>query len=319
MKSKVSIIVPIYNSGELIRRCLDSLLNQTYSNIEVLLIDDGSTDQTPDIIKEYLTRTNKFCYYRKENQGPSATRNYGIRLVQGDYVCFVDADDVIDPTMIEKLVDLIESDDYDFVRANYYYSTDENIKYAKGPTILNQSKEEIQKQIIVGTLPTFVWLLLIKHDYLKQFTFNETIDYMEDKVFYFSLFTKSDHFLLSDQYLYYYYFNDNKNRSKEYWLKYLKNVNLVFEDIQKLDKGKNSELIRIIAFSQINTVLSKITSNLSIKKTLKTCNPLFINKIPFSKYNSFYINLCALMCNIHWYFGLKCLYQLKKISKKVNK
>lgn len=107
----ISIIVPIYNAEQYLRRCLDSIRLQTHQNIEVLLIDDGSTDSSKTICEEYLETDSRFKLISQENCGSSAARNTGLSKASGDYVAFVDADDSVLPEFLSKLLDnLIEYD-----------------------------------------------------------------------------------------------------------------------------------------------------------------------------------------------------------------
>ena len=101
---KVSIIVPIYNAENTIEKCVESILHQTYKNIEVLLINDGSTDESASICESYLLKDNRVKLYSRENTGPSDTRNFGIKIASGDFIQFVDADDIIDMEMTEQMV-----------------------------------------------------------------------------------------------------------------------------------------------------------------------------------------------------------------------
>lgn len=101
----VSVIIPAYNVEKYIRECLDSVLGQTYSDIEVIVIDDGSTDSTPEIIREYAERDSKVRLIRKPNGGPSA-RNAGLDVASGEWIMFVDSDDAIAPEAVETLLGL---------------------------------------------------------------------------------------------------------------------------------------------------------------------------------------------------------------------
>lgn len=93
---KVSIIVPIYNVEPYLRQCLDSLVNQTYKNIEIICVDDGSTDASSEILTEYALKSSKVRVIRQENSGLSAARNVGFSFATGKYVMYVDSDDWID-------------------------------------------------------------------------------------------------------------------------------------------------------------------------------------------------------------------------------
>lgn len=113
---KVSIIVPIYNTSKYLIKCIDSLVNQTYKNIEIILIDDKSTDNSKKIIKEY---SEKYSFiksiFNKKNMGIGYSRNKGIQESSGDYLCFVDSDDYLDIDNIDKMVALAEKEELDFV------------------------------------------------------------------------------------------------------------------------------------------------------------------------------------------------------------
>lgn len=110
----ISIIVPIYNLNGFLSPCLNSILASTYQDFELILVDDGSSDSSGDICDEYAVRDSRVKVYHQENAGVSAARNLGIRVSKGEYVTFVDGDDLIHPTMLEVLYDAIVGDDYDF-------------------------------------------------------------------------------------------------------------------------------------------------------------------------------------------------------------
>ena len=115
----ISIIVPIYNVEKYLRMCLDSIENQTYSNIEVLLINDGSPDSSGEICQEYVARDSRFRYFEKENGGLSDARNYGIERSNGKYLTFIDSDDWVEPTYIEDMYQAALKNDSEIVVSNY--------------------------------------------------------------------------------------------------------------------------------------------------------------------------------------------------------
>ena len=98
--SKISVIIPVYNGEKYIQRCVDSVLNQTYSDIEIIVINDGSTDNTENILKSY----SNIVLINKENEGVSKARNTGLSLAKGDYVYFCDADDYLEKNAFEILI-----------------------------------------------------------------------------------------------------------------------------------------------------------------------------------------------------------------------
>jgi len=115
---KVSIIVPIYNAEKHLDRCINSIIVQTYSNIEIILINDGSTDRSGEICQEYTIEDKRIIYFFQKNAGPSIARNKGIEMCTGDYIQFVDSDDMIEKNMTEQLVNSIH-DGVELVLSGY--------------------------------------------------------------------------------------------------------------------------------------------------------------------------------------------------------
>lgn len=122
MKPLISIIVPIYNTESYLEKCLDSLVNQTLKNIEIILINDGSLDNSEKIIKKYLKKySDKIVYYKKENEGQGVARNYAIKLARGEYLTFVDSDDFVEETMLEELYKKAKDESSDIVACTKVY------------------------------------------------------------------------------------------------------------------------------------------------------------------------------------------------------
>ena len=100
----LSIIIPVYNAEKYLNRCIDSIISSTYSNLEIIMVDDGSKDQSGSICDEYSEKDNRCRVYHTNNRGQAAARNYGLRKASGDYITFVDDDDWVDNSMYEKLI-----------------------------------------------------------------------------------------------------------------------------------------------------------------------------------------------------------------------
>jgi len=116
MKPKVSVIVPIYNTESYLEKCLDTLVNQTLKDIEIILINDGSPDNSEKIVEIYLKKyPEKIIYHKKENEGQGIARNYGLSLAKGEFISFVDSDDYVDITIFEKLYNKAIKDKSDIV------------------------------------------------------------------------------------------------------------------------------------------------------------------------------------------------------------
>ena len=113
---KFSIIIPVYNVEQYILKCLKSIEDQTYNNYEVIIVNDGSPDNSEKVIKEYIKGKNKYKYYKKVNGGLSDARNYGLKYVTGDYIIFIDSDDYINNELLENINKSVEKKSYDLVR-----------------------------------------------------------------------------------------------------------------------------------------------------------------------------------------------------------
>lgn len=110
----ISIIVPVYNSEKYIDRCLDSILNQTYKDLEIVLVNDGSNDQSLKILENYALRDTRIKVVNQENKGVAAARNTGLDNATGDYILYVDSDDWIENNMVERMVELSANADIVF-------------------------------------------------------------------------------------------------------------------------------------------------------------------------------------------------------------
>lgn len=148
--AKVSVIVPIYNAEKYLDQCLESIINQTLEDIEIILIDDGSTDGCSEICKKYLS-DSRVIYYRKENEGLAAARADGIARANGEYIGFVDSDDWIKPDMYEKMYNAAKTNDSDIVFCNCRQNAD---GYVFSPEMPEGAygREKIKEHILSKTL-----------------------------------------------------------------------------------------------------------------------------------------------------------------------
>ena len=126
----ISIIVPIYNVENYLRQCLDSIVSQTYQNFECLLINDGSSDNSADICREYIEKDSRFRYFEKENVGVSSARNLGIERSKGQYITFIDSDDWVDSEYLEVLYRALIEEKADIAISTYkQFNMDDNCYY----------------------------------------------------------------------------------------------------------------------------------------------------------------------------------------------
>lgn len=163
----ISIIVPVFNAEPYLRQCLDSILNQSYKDFEVLVIDDGSTDSSLSICKKYAERDNRFKVFHKANTGVSATRAFGIEHASGEYSIHVDPDDWISPDHLQMLVGEAERSQADITLCDFVEeSADGHIVRSQCPMDLNRLT--VIHELLVGTLHGSVCNKLIRNDCYRQ-------------------------------------------------------------------------------------------------------------------------------------------------------
>lgn len=152
---KISVIIPVYNAEDFLKRCLDSVINQTYTDWEVIAIDDGSKDNSYKILSEYASKDSRFRVATQENQGPGYTRNKAISTVNGDYIVFLDADDYIDKNYFKELAACIEMNNSDviFIDVLQEKPNGELIKVERMSKYNGCSKDIIIRHQMTGKLP----------------------------------------------------------------------------------------------------------------------------------------------------------------------
>ncbi|CUM89114.1 glycosyltransferase family 2 protein [Turicibacter sanguinis] len=158
---KVSVIVPVYNGEEYIRKCLNSLVNQTLDSLEIIVIDDGSKDNTKTILDEFIYQYPEIIkVYSVSNGGQGRARNYGVQFATGKYIGFVDSDDYVSPTMYETLYQKAISGDYDLVISSYY-RVDEQERI-----LFSEMKESKPNKLDINTSP---WNKLYKKSIWNEY------------------------------------------------------------------------------------------------------------------------------------------------------
>ena len=237
----ISVVIPIYNAEKYLDRSIGSVMKQTYTDLEIICVNDGSTDKTPEILQEFQKRDKRIKIINKSNAGVSAARNDGIKASTGDYICFLDADDEIEITAIESLYNKLIEKKVDVVRGNYLLHNSErknthiqsidNIKFDK-----KQIREIVIPQIIDGTISCFVGLLLIKKEKIDlNKLFDEKIAIMEDKIFYINLLLNVENIYTSSIITYNYHMNDNsKERFRKYNKKNLEQSIEVYNKVKQI-------------------------------------------------------------------------------------
>ena len=225
----VTVGVPVYNSEKFIKRCIMSILNQTYQNIEIIIVDDGSTDNSLKVInelKENYKGYKKIKIFTKCNEGLAKTRNYIIDKSTCDFIYFMDSDDWIENDTVEKIVSIQCKYNCDIVKINYFinYTEAKSIKAKQcneNKVIkVKEDRKKIVEDIMFGNIVSYSWTMMIrKEKILPNLLFEDC--HQEDKIFLIKILSNIDTMYFSSENLYHYYINPNgimHKHNSEYYL-----------------------------------------------------------------------------------------------------
>ncbi|MEH7308399.1 glycosyltransferase family 2 protein [Neobacillus drentensis] len=210
MNQKVSVVVPIYKVEKYLSRCIESILDQTYTNLEVILVNDGSPDSCGTIAESYAISDMRVKVFHKENGGLSDARNYGLRYITGGFTLFVDSDDWLDKKMIELLVHASYNYKADIVQSAFYYAYNDYLLYdsrvyKKGnlPEILD-NKGLMKELVINDKVKNFAWGKLYKTSLIKDIPFKKGVLF-EDVFWAHNVMKRVNKFVALNDPTYYYY------------------------------------------------------------------------------------------------------------------
>ena len=247
-KIEISIIVPIYNSEKYLKKCIDSLINQTMKNIEIILINDGSTDNSEKIIKEY--KDERIKYFKNKNQGIGKTRNFGIKKSSGKYLMFIDSDDYISNNCCEMFYNNIINNKTDMVVSNFYKDRQGIIEKIKLEDFLPSSIKE-NKDLLLIINPGPCNKLFRKSIIIDNNIYFEEEHKYEDMPFVMKYIKYARKISKLDMYLSYYCIHSNSEttiRDKRVFdvLKQLKIVRKEFEQEKYLKENLNIFTVDLI-------------------------------------------------------------------------
>ena len=204
----VSVIIPVYNDEEYLPQCLNSVINQTYKNIEIICVNDGSTDNSKEVIEKFID--SRIRIINQENKGSATTRNVGLKNAAGEYVLFLDADDWIDKKLIEITFNVIQSNNADIVMFDVYNVYDNsyikvkrvnNFIYPEKIKVLNYKDDDN-----IRDLQCTAYTKLFRKDFLinNNLYFPDGMNLGEDVLFWFSLLFKNPKMVFISDFLYFY-------------------------------------------------------------------------------------------------------------------
>lgn len=268
----ISIVIPMYNSEKYIKKCIESIIKQTYKKLQIIIIDDGSTDESGTICKEFCKKDNRIEYFYKKNQGVSSARNLAIDKIIGRYVIFIDSDDWIEKNMIELLHENIKKYNadisicgYDKIYQNGKVDISEcnykNKIYTKNKIYMYENL--LNKHGYKG----YLWNKLIKTDLIKKadkiIYFNEKVHLQEDLLFLCEVLKNTKSIICdTNNKLYHYIQRSNSAISSKYSIKYVSKL-IVLEYLINLKKYMKIDALEDIEFEY---VFSAIKSKYIVKK-----------------------------------------------------
>lgn len=285
MNKKITVIVPIYNAEKNIEKCVNSILNQTYSNLEVILINDGSKDKTEEICKNLAKKDNRIKYFYKENSGVSATRNLGLDKVTGDFISFIDSDDYIENDMYEIMLNKIDDSeivicDYCEVNNDNEFKTDTEIEMKEkvfdnlDDLILNIDNKKINRYVNPP------WNKLIKTDIVKKqnIRFDSRISLGEDLLFNLQCMKVAKKLQIVDKKLYNYSINtEGLGLKKRDVNEYVNNSIKLINELINLSNDTNK--IGNILLNELCNMINRLINEYEIKYIFKLLRSLQYEKI----------------------------------------
>lgn len=262
---RISIIIPIYNGEKYLEKCLESISNQTYPELEVILVNDGSTDTSKEICEKWARKDCRFNLYNNENQGVSSSRNFGIKQATGEYITFVDCDDFLAKDALEILLQTA-SQGYDLIIANHarYYDEQNVTLNVDIPTREYNKKEFLDTfwKLYDSFVINSPWGKLYKKEILqsKKIEFPTDYELGEDLIFNLQYIEKSNTFYTINQNLYYYRDTTDSLTTKynENYLKIQLELNRYIEDFLIRNNACDKESQEKLKKDVSNIIISSV-------------------------------------------------------------
>lgn len=323
----ISIILPAYNAEKYISKTIESVIKQTFTNWELIIVNDGSSDKTENICKEYAYKDERIKYFWKKNEGVSLARNYAIEKSKGNFIMFIDADDIIEDKMLDIMYKKMIEYNPDVVRCNYYINNNTLVNENINEGLYNSKKiqEILIDNILNENMKCYVWLLLIRRNNVREF--EKDLHIYEDFCFYLNLFLKSSKIYIMKDRLYHYNRENNDSLSKKNVKENIKNMiyakDYIFNILKKhnLYNEKNIEQFSSRVFTNIINYIFLYQYDKGILHAIKLYKELSRNidfKIIKQNYNGRYVSKKERIFNFcikeHFYFSfyLMCIIKNKK-------
>lgn len=301
----ISIIIPVFNAEKTLSKCLDSVQNQTYRELEIILVNDGSTDQSGLICDEYSRRDNRFVVIHKKNGGVSSARNMGLEIANGKYIGFVDPDDWIELTMFENLFNLLSNYQADMSICGYFKEKNDGTQLnniMKSKIIRYNQNEALNAILDSNGFKGYLCNKLFSKDLIRRnnIYFNEEIHFCEDLLFNCQYIMKSKTIIYDTTPFYHYLIHENNASQTQYSNKKLTSLKALEKIVDILDadeitrvKFKNYYMHMNISLLMNGIHEKKVTKNV-IKQLKKNLFKYHINSL-----SNNYVKLTCIMGRIN--------------------
>lgn len=244
----ISVIIPVYNVEKYIRECLNSVINQTYKNLEIILVDDGSQDKSGNICDEYKMKDDRIKVIHKQNGGLSDARNVGMKIAKGRYIQFIDSDDFIDKDMIEILYKIIIENDADIsMCSNYILKENKRTSDSSGKMYIYNRIEALREILLDEKIRSYAWNKLMKKELFTDIEFPKG-KVFEDILTIPKIFEKSSKIVYLDIPKYYYRQREGSILNKQTNELRLSYINAA-EEINKFIEEKEPSLENYCAYN----------------------------------------------------------------------
>lgn len=214
----VSIIVPVYNMEHYLERCVRSLLAQTFQDIEILLIDDGSTDSSAEICDCFACQDQRIRVFHQPNGGVASARRYGIKQARGIYSIHADADDWVEPDMVAEMYETIRNSQADMLIADFYSDLPNGTTIREDQSLIGQDSVSILRSILKGDRFGSLWHKLLRHSLYNEYnvTIKDGIDYCEDVLILSQLLQNPLHVSYINRAFYHYDMSNTQSITRNY-------------------------------------------------------------------------------------------------------
>ena len=237
MDELISVIVPIYKVENYLDRCVKSIVEQTYPNLEIILVDDGSPDQCPKLCDEWAKKDQRIKVIHKENGGLSDARNVGMKIMMGDYVSYIDSDDWIAEDMYETMLDAIKKNHADICECGFERTSGmiENARTQQNDQAVILEKENALLAVVEEKIQPVVWNKLYKREIVETLYF-EVGKYNEDEFFTYKAIEKAEKIVQIPYIGYYYFFREDSIINETYTIRRLDGLEARYERMKYLKK-----------------------------------------------------------------------------------